>query len=118
MASKQVERNPVSGTQAVAPHSRRAPVNGFRYDHHLSPMTAAIECAHTYLLDRQAADGHWVGELQGDTILESEYILLMAFLDREGQERVVKAARYLLSQQLPEGGWNNYPGGPADLSVS
>src|SRR5208337_5279537 len=66
----------------------------------------------------QAADGHWVGELQGDTILESEYILLMAFLGREREESVAKAARYILTRQMPGGGWNNYPDGPADLSVS
>jgi squalene-hopene/tetraprenyl-beta-curcumene cyclase len=69
-------------------------------------------------LSRQAFDGHWVGELQGDTILESEYILLMAFLGREGDEKVAKAAQYILRQQLPEGGWNNYPEGPVNLSVS
>jgi squalene-hopene/tetraprenyl-beta-curcumene cyclase len=66
----------------------------------------------------QKAEGHWVGELQGDTILESEYVFLMAFLGREGDEVCRKAARYILRQQMPEGGWNNYPGGPADLSVS
>jgi squalene-hopene/tetraprenyl-beta-curcumene cyclase len=70
------------------------------------------------LLNQQAPDGHWVGELQGDTILESEYVLLMAFLGRERSERVAKAARYILLQQLPDGGWNNYPDGPAELSVS
>jgi len=70
------------------------------------------------LMSRQAFDGHWVGELQGDTILESEYVLLLAFLGREGEEKTTRIASYLLSQQLPEGGWNNYPGGPPDLSVS
>jgi squalene-hopene/tetraprenyl-beta-curcumene cyclase len=70
------------------------------------------------LLARQENDGHWVGELQGDTILESEYVLLMAFLHREREEKIRKAARYILQQTLPEGGWNNYPGGPVDLSVS
>jgi squalene-hopene/tetraprenyl-beta-curcumene cyclase len=70
------------------------------------------------LLSRQSDDGHWVGELQGDTILESEYILLMAFLGRETDPRVVKAANYILKQQLPDGGWNNFPDGPAELSVS
>jgi squalene-hopene/tetraprenyl-beta-curcumene cyclase len=77
-------------------------------------MERACHC----LLDKQQADGHWVGELQGDTILESEYILLMAFLGREEEDVCRKAANYLLQQQMPEGGWNNYPGGPADLSVS
>jgi squalene-hopene/tetraprenyl-beta-curcumene cyclase len=70
------------------------------------------------LLDLQAPEGHWVGELQGDTILESEWVLLMAFLGREGDERVRKAARYVLGQQQPGGGWSNYPDGPSELSVS
>jgi squalene-hopene/tetraprenyl-beta-curcumene cyclase len=69
-------------------------------------------------LSRQQPDGHWIGELQGDTILESEFILLMAFLGRENEPRVTKLAQYILEQQLPEGGWNNYPEGPVEVSVS
>ncbi|HEY7312434.1 MAG TPA: squalene--hopene cyclase [Gemmataceae bacterium] len=84
----------------------------------ISPLRRAIERARRCLLDIQQADGHWVGELQGDTILESEYVLLLAFLSREDEEVCRKAARYVLKQQMPEGGWNNYPEGPADLSVS
>ncbi len=83
-----------------------------------SPLQRAIERARRCLLDMQQPDGHWVGELQGDTILESEYVLLMAFLGREDEEVCRKAANYILQQQMPEGGWNNYPLGPADLSVS
>jgi squalene-hopene/tetraprenyl-beta-curcumene cyclase len=85
---------------------------------HLSPVRTAIDRSVALLLSRQAFDGHWVGELQGDTILESEYILLLAFLGRERDEKVAKIARYLLAQQMPEGGWNNYPEGPPDLNVS
>jgi len=66
----------------------------------------------------QRPDGHWCAELQGDTILESEYILLMAFLGRETDENVRKAANYILSQRRPEGAWSSYPGGPVDVSVS
>jgi squalene-hopene/tetraprenyl-beta-curcumene cyclase len=70
------------------------------------------------LLRRQRTDGHWVGELQGDSILESEYILLMAFLGREKDDRVGQAANYLLEVQNEEGGWGNYPGGPAEISTT
>src|SRR5262245_34676633 len=42
----------------------------------------------------------------------------MAFLGREREERIAKAARYILSQQLPDGGWNNYTDGPPELSAS
>jgi squalene-hopene/tetraprenyl-beta-curcumene cyclase len=83
-----------------------------------SPLRRAIERARRCLLDKQRSDGHWVGELQGDTILESEYVLLMAFLGRETEEVCRKVARYILRQQLPDGGWSNYPGGPSELSVS
>ncbi|HZU35402.1 MAG TPA: prenyltransferase/squalene oxidase repeat-containing protein [Gemmataceae bacterium] len=97
----------------------RAGGSRFRHDStHLSSLRAAAARARRCLLDLQRPDGHWVGELQGDTILESEYILLMGFLGRDHDRRVVKAARYIEQQQLPEGGWSNYPGGPVDLSVS
>jgi squalene-hopene/tetraprenyl-beta-curcumene cyclase len=115
---KGTEGNPVNGPHALAAVRRPGP-NLFTNDFdHSSPLHAAVDRARQALLGRQALDGHWVGELQGDTILESEYILLMAFLGREREEHVTKAARYLLTQQMAEGGWNNYPDGPADLSVS
>jgi squalene-hopene/tetraprenyl-beta-curcumene cyclase len=84
-----------------------------------SPLELAIGRARHCLLLQQRADGHWCGELQGDTILESEYILLMAFLGRDGEEKVHKAARYIATQERPDGGgWSNHPGGPADINVS
>jgi squalene-hopene/tetraprenyl-beta-curcumene cyclase len=83
-----------------------------------TPLHRAIDRARHCLLQQQHSDGHWCGELQGDTILESEYILLLAFLGREDEEQARKAARYVLQQQTADGGWSNYPGGPADLSVS
>ncbi len=105
-------------SQPLSTEHLRSPVNGHRQDVFLSPLQTAIDRARRCLLERQQPAGNWVGELQGDTILESEYILLMAFLGREKDERVAKAARYVLKQQMPEGGWNNYPDGPAELSVS
>jgi squalene-hopene/tetraprenyl-beta-curcumene cyclase len=81
-------------------------------------VVAAIDRSRTGLLACQNDDGHWVGELEGDTILESEYILLLAFLERRDDPRVKLAANYLRNQQLPTGGWSNYPGGPPEVSVS
>jgi squalene-hopene/tetraprenyl-beta-curcumene cyclase len=103
---------PLSDLPRPLPH-------GIREDRaHHSALRTAIDRARDCLLAKQAADGHWCGELQGDTILESEFIILMAFLGRQREERCLKAARYLLTQQKNEGAWGNYPGGPADLSVS
>jgi squalene-hopene/tetraprenyl-beta-curcumene cyclase len=114
-----VERIPVTEARTVSSQDLRAAGKGVRHEAPpLPPFQYGIERARRHLLALQAPDGHWVGELQGDTILESEYVLLMAFLGRERDAHVAKAARYILAQQLPDGGWNNYPDGPAELSVS
>jgi len=70
------------------------------------------------LLTEQHRDGYWCGELQGDSMLTSEYILLMAFLEREKTEAAKKAACYLLQEQNADGGWSAYPGGGVDVNVS
>jgi len=78
----------------------------------------AIEKASQWLLAQQHDDGHWCGELEGDSILESEYILLLAWLGREQSEDAQAAARCLVDQQLPSGGWAMYPGGQLEISGS
>lgn len=82
--------------------------------------STAVSRAVAWLLDRQTPHGYWSAELEGDTILESEYIILMRFLGRGGdQERKLhKAAAYLRSKQMPNGGWAIYPDGPVDVSAS
>lgn len=81
-------------------------------------LAAGIARTRDYLLNRQHEDGYWVGELEGDTILESEYILLLAYLGREGSDVARLCANYILEQQLPEGGWAIYPGGSLEMSAS
>ncbi len=101
---------------------------------HRQAVDVAIQRTVDYLLSTQHPDGYWVGELEGDTILESEYILLLAFLDgcRKDRpksspllapdspyyEKARRAANYILTKQLPDGGWSLYPGGPLEISAS
>lgn len=79
-------------------------------------IEAALDKARAHLLSLQKDDGHWVGELQGDSILESEYILLKWILGQEADPRLPRIANYLRRIQMPNGGWNLFPGGPADIS--
>ena len=70
------------------------------------------------LLKRQHADGFWVAELEADTTLTSEYLMLRRFLDLTEPEKERKAVRYLTATQLPDGGWPIYYGGPSEISAS
>jgi squalene-hopene/tetraprenyl-beta-curcumene cyclase len=81
-------------------------------------LESAVERTRDWLLARQCEEGYWVGELEGDTILESEYILLMTFLGRELDPVCAGCARYIQDHQLADGGWAIYPGGPTDVSAS
>ena len=81
-------------------------------------LEAAKQAAVQHLLGLQQNDGHWCAELEGDSILESEYAMLLWLLGRRDDDRIQQLARTLRSQQLESGGWAIYPGGPADLSPS
>ena len=81
-------------------------------------VVGAIHSAQAYLLQIQHPDGHWCGELEGDTILESEYVLTMHFIGRVHEDRCRKAANHIRQKMLPEGGWAIYEGGPAEVSAS
>src|SRR5690242_8284265 len=97
-----------SSTHSTSPPVVRSARASSRRGSHTPALRQGIDSACSLLLSLQKPDGHWVGELQGDTILESEYIMLMAFLGREDEERVHKAANYIVQQQRPEGAWSNY----------
>ncbi len=79
----------------------------------------AVVRAQEWLLARQNADGHWVGELEGDTILETEYVLMFQFLGNPDREKLRKLCNYVLRRwQNPDGGFPIFPGGPSDVSAS
>ena len=84
-----------------------------------NPLDNAISSAQQYLLSNQNhSDGHWVGILEADTTITSDYIMLMHFLGKIDHEKQRKAVNLLLEHQLPDGGWNIYYGGPSEISAS
>jgi len=81
-------------------------------------VALAVASARDWLLDHQHVEGYWIGELEGDTILESEYILLLTWMGRGQSEIAQKCARTIVKEQLPTGGWALFPGGPLEISAS
>src|SRR5437868_11471198 len=83
-----------------------------------SRVIAAADAARKFLFSQQHELGYWCGELEADTTLESDYILLHTLLGTGKPERLAKAARYILSHQNEDGGWSTYTGGPSNISAS
>jgi len=78
----------------------------------------AIARARAHLLGQQAPDGHWVGQLEANTTITSEYLILCHLIDQVNRERETRAVRYLRRQQLPDGGFSLFEAGPANLSAT
>lgn len=78
----------------------------------------AIHRTQEYVLSIQHPLGYWIGELEADSTLTSEYLMLRRFLGRVDQNLERKAANYLRAKQLPDGGWDLFPGSPSDISAT
>src|SRR5579862_6701869 len=83
-----------------------------------SRVVAATSAARKFLFSQQHDQGYWCGELEADTTLESDYLVLHTLLGTGNQERFEKAGRYILEHQNEDGAWSVYPGGPSNLSAS
>jgi squalene-hopene/tetraprenyl-beta-curcumene cyclase len=81
-------------------------------------LADAIDRGMKHLLSLQASEGYWVGELEADTTLESDYIFYLHILNKAEPQRVNKLANYIRQRQLPDGGWNIYFGGPSELNAT
>jgi squalene-hopene/tetraprenyl-beta-curcumene cyclase len=81
-------------------------------------LSDAIDHGVNYLLSLQASEGYWLGELEADTTLESDYIFYLHVIGKAHPERIAKLANYVRRRQLEDGGWNIYFGGPSELNAT
>src|SRR5687767_5292283 len=78
------------------------------------------------LLSQQTEQGYWWAYLTADTTLESDYILLQLWLEPpvnaewkpKNRKLIDKAVASILRKQLPDGGFNIYEKGPAEVSAT
>ncbi|MBC22704.1 MAG: squalene--hopene cyclase [Phycisphaerae bacterium] len=106
--------SPIHGTRPARPDELAAASES---------LSRAIEA----LKSLQKPDGHFCAELEGDSILQSEYILMKFILHQEdepmidgrpGEEVLARIGDYLRSQQREDGGWGQYPGSGIDVSAT
>ena len=71
------------------------------------------------LLGYRQSDGHWVFELEADSTIPAEYVLLRHYLAEPVDAALeAKIANYLRRTQGAHGGWPLVQDGPFDMSAS
>ncbi|WP_321815444.1 MULTISPECIES: squalene--hopene cyclase [unclassified Paraburkholderia] len=83
-------------------------------------LDAAIVRGRDALARRQQPEGSWCFELESDSTITAEYILMMHFMGKIDTVRQQKMARYLRAIQRLEthGAWDLYVDGAPDVSAS
>lgn len=82
-------------------------------------LDSALSKAAAAILARQHELGYWVFDLEADSTIPSEYILLQRFMGRTIDPGLAgRLASYIRGLQLPDGGWPLYEAGDADISAT
>jgi squalene-hopene/tetraprenyl-beta-curcumene cyclase len=97
------------------PQTARQPRFG-RMDLGLERVAEGIAQAKDWLFSQQHPDGYWCGELEADSMLESDYIFMHTLLGTGDPGKMERAINEILRHQNEDGGWGLYPGGPSNIS--
>ena len=89
-----------------------------RMDVGLSQVAESLARGADWLLGAQHPDGYWCGELEADSMLESDYIFMHTLLGTGDRGKMERAVNEILRHQNADGGWGIYPGGPSNISLS
>ena len=81
-------------------------------------LERSIAAARDALIGLQSAQGFWLFELEADSTIPAEYIMMMHFLDEIDVVLQEKISVYLRRRQAEHGGWPLYLGGDLDLSCT
>ncbi|MGD0444445.1 MAG: squalene--hopene cyclase [Edaphobacter sp.] len=87
-----------------------------RIDLGLERVVDGIGRARDWLLGQQHQEGYWCGELEADSMLESDYIFMHTLLGTGDPGKMERAINEILRHQNEDGGWSLYPGGPSNIS--
>jgi squalene-hopene/tetraprenyl-beta-curcumene cyclase len=77
-----------------------------------------LERATAHLLGLQDEQGWWKGNLETNVTMDAEDLLLRQFLGIRTEEQTRATADWIRSQQLPDGTWATFYGGPPELSTT
>ncbi|MDP6517125.1 MAG: squalene--hopene cyclase, partial [Alphaproteobacteria bacterium] len=101
----------MSTADLPSPRVGAEPLEADRLGRTIAEASGALE-------DLQAADGHWLFELEADCTIPAEHIMLGHFLDEIAPEAQAKLATYIRRRQADHGGWPLFYRGDLDISCS
>jgi squalene-hopene/tetraprenyl-beta-curcumene cyclase len=81
-------------------------------------VAAVVERARVHLISRQDPAGWWKGELRTNVTMDAEDLLMRQFLGIVRADELEQTARWIRSQQRPDGTWATFEGGPGELSTT
>ncbi|CUU57917.1 squalene-hopene/tetraprenyl-beta-curcumene cyclase [Parafrankia irregularis] len=87
-------------------------------DAHRDPVVDTLARGRDHLLSLQADEGWWKGELETNVTMDAEDLMLRQFLGILTPATAQETGRWIRSQQLPDGGWATFYGGPSDISTT
>ncbi len=123
----------MSGFEWLQPGIDRRRIVGQRQSHRseharveVSAARKAAENSADALHALQTPEGYWCGDLTADVTLETDYVLLQLWLhpptgtdwNQRHTTRMRRCGEAILERQLDDGGWNVYPGGPAEVNAT
>jgi squalene-hopene/tetraprenyl-beta-curcumene cyclase len=85
-----------------------------------SEVSQAIQAAREFMLSIQREPGHWCAELESNSTITSEYVLMCQMLGLSDalETRGPKIVAYLLKEQLPNGSWSIAHSCDGDVSTT
>jgi hypothetical protein len=78
----------------------------------------AISRAQQFLFSRLDARGFWECELIVDSTVVCDYVLYYHWVGQPEKAQNDRCRAHILARQLPDGGWPQFPGGPAEIAAT
>ena len=110
--------NQMSGSRTQTSREEALPAEPAAVLRPFNDLETALKRSQNFLLNEQKPEGYWVGELMVDSTLASDMIAFYHWWGKVDKAWERKAVNHILSMQLPDGGWNIYPNGPAEVNAT
>ncbi len=81
-------------------------------------VTSAIRRAQEFLFTRLDPRGFWECELIVDSTVVSDFVLYYHWVGKPEKAQNERCRAHILKRQLPDGGWPQFPGGPAEIAAT